>query len=135
MDQPSIFSKIINGELPAHKIYEDNQTLAFLDIYPAVVGQTIVVPKKQIEFVWDLTDDDYHALMQATKIIAKNLKNKLATKYVGTKIEGTEVPHAHIKVYPFNTVAEFNAHQDISIEPDHSKLANLALKLKIERTN
>ncbi len=135
MPDKSIFTRIIEGELPSHKIYEDEKTLAFLDIYPTVIGQTVVVPKKQVEFVWDLADDDYQTLMQVTKLVAKNLREKLATKYVGIKIEGTEVPHAHIKVYPFNEVAEFNAVQDTSLEPNHDELASLALKLKIERSS
>lgn len=135
MPDKSIFTRIIEGELPSHKIYEDDKMLAFLDIYPAVVGQTVVVPKKQVEFVWDLANDDYQALMQATKLIAKNLREKLSAKYVGVKIEGVEVPHAHIKVYPFNEVAEFNTVQDTSLEPNHDELAGLALKLKIERSS
>lgn len=132
MAEKSIFTKIIDGELPSHKIYEDNKTLAFLDIYPAVNGQVIVVPKSQIEFVWDLTDEDYQALMTTTKKVAKHLQDKLNTAYVGTKIEGTEVPHAHVKIYPFNTVAEFNAMQNTSKEPDHESLAKLAKELFME---
>lgn len=132
MAEKSIFTKIIDGELPSHKIYEDNKTLAFLDIYPAVNGQVIVVPKSQIEFVWDLTDEDYQALMTTTKKVAKHLQDKLNTAYVGTKIEGTEVPHAHVKVYPFNTVAEFNTQQDTTIEPNHIKLAESAKELRLE---
>lgn len=135
MPDKSIFTRIIEGELPSHKIYEDEKTLAFLDIYPAVAGQTVVVPKKQVEFVWDLANDDYQTLMQVTKQVAKNLREKLATKYVGIKIEGVEVPHAHIKVYPFNEASEFNAVQDTSLEPNHDELASLALKLKIERSS
>ena len=132
MAEKSIFTRIIDGELPSHKIYEDDKTLAFLDIFPAVNGQVIVVPKSQIEFVWDLTDEDYQALMTTTKKVAKHLQNKLNTIYVGTKIEGTEVPHAHVKVYPFNTVAEFNTQQDTTIEPNHIKLAESAKELRLE---
>ena len=135
MPDKSIFTKIIEGELPSHKIYEDNKTIAFLDINPSVVGQTLVVPKTQIEFVWDLPDEEYQTLMNTVKLVAKNLKSKLNTKYVGIKIEGTEVPHAHIKVYPFNVASEFNAHPSANNEPDHKQLAELALKLKIERNH
>ncbi len=134
MQQDSIFTKIIKGEIPSHKIYEDDKTLAFLDIYPAVQGQAVVIPKVQVEFVWDLTDEDYQALMETTKKIAQQLKRKLGTAFVGTKIEGTEVPHAHVKVYPFNTVAEYNARQNTSVEPDHAALAEMADKLKMENT-
>lgn len=67
MAEESVFAKIIKGEIPSYKVYEDDKTLAFLDIYPAVVGQTVVVPKIQLEFVWDLDDEYYQALMSTTK--------------------------------------------------------------------
>lgn len=132
MEQDSIFTKIIKGEVPSHKIYEDDKTLAFLDIYPIVQGQTVVVPKKQIEFVWDLDNEDYTALMTTTKKVAQRLKEVLSTKYVGTKILGIDVPHAHVVVYPFNTVQEYNASQDTSVEPDHDALAKMAQQLRME---
>ena len=132
MHTDSIFTKIIKGEIPSHKIYEDNQTLAFLDIYPSVPGQALVIPKKQVEFVWDLDDETYQAVMATTKKIANRLKEVIGTKFVGVKIEGVDVPHAHVKLYPFNTVAEYNAHQDTSVEPDHDALAELAAKLYIQ---
>lgn len=132
MTEPSIFTKIITGEIPSHRIYEDDLTLAFLDIYPAVPGQTVVVPKKQVEFVWDLPDEDYQALMHTTKVVAQSLRSKLKTTYIGTKIEGVEVPHAHVKVYPFNDVSEYNAPQDTSVEPNHQALARMAEQLKME---
>jgi HIT domain-containing protein len=83
--QDSIFTKIVKGEIPAHKLYEDERTLAFLDIYPSVRGQAVVIPKKQVEFVWDLDDADYLAVMETTKKIARRLREVLGTKYVGTK--------------------------------------------------
>lgn len=132
MAEKSIFTQIIEGEIPSHKIYEDSKTLAFLDIFPAVPGHTVVVPKSQVEFVWDLDDGDYQALMTTTKKVAKHLREKLGTKFVGTKVEGVEVPHAHVKVYPFNTIDEYNAKQDTNAEPDHAKLAKMAEKLKME---
>lgn len=127
--EDSIFTKIIKGEISCHKIYEDENTFAFLDIYPAVSGQVVVVPKKQMEFVWDLDEVDYQALMRTTKQVAKQLKLILGTKYVGVKIEGVDVPHAHVKLYPFNTVAEYNAAQDMSTDPDHVALSEMASKL------
>lgn len=132
MVQDSIFTKIIKGDIPSHKIYEDDKIIAFLDIFPVVSGQTVVVPKKQIEFVWDLENTDYQLLMIATKNIARHLRKKLKTKFVGIKIEGVEVPHAHVKVYPFNTVDEYNAEPNTSNEPDHDNLARLAVTLKME---
>lgn len=127
--QDSIFTKIIKGEIPSHKVYEDDKTLAFLDIYPSVQGQVVVIPKKQIEFVWDLRDEDYRSVMETTKKVARQLREVLGTKYVGVKIEGVEVPHAHVKLYPFNTIAEYLAPQNASAELDHAALAELAKKL------
>lgn len=131
MAEPTIFTKIINGEIPSHKIYEDDLTLAFLDIYPAVSGQTVVIPKKQVEFVWDLGGEDYQALMGTTKKVAQRLRDVIGTRFVGEKIEGVDIPHAHVKLYPFNTVEEYNAKQDMSAEPNHDELAKIAAKLRI----
>lgn len=127
--EDSIFTKIIKGSVPSHKVYEDDQTLAFLDIFPSVQGQVVVVPKAQVEFVWDLDDETYTALMSTTKKVAKRLREVLGTKYVGVKIEGVDVPHAHVKLYPFNTVAEYNVPQDMSVEPDHEALSDLSAKI------
>ena len=126
----SIFTKIIKGEIPSHKIYEDDKTYAFLDIHPIVAGQALVVPKKQVGFVWDLDEDDYRAVMETTKKAAKRLREVTGAKYVGVKIEGVDVSdHAHVKLYPFNTVTEYNRHPDMTIEPDHAALAEMAQKL------
>ncbi|MCA9343662.1 HIT domain-containing protein [Candidatus Saccharibacteria bacterium] len=132
MAEESVFAKIIKGEIPSYKVYEDDKTLAFLDIYPAVIGQTVVVPKIQLEFVWDLDDEYYQALMSTTKKVSIHLRNKLGTKFVGTRIEGVDVPHAHVKIYPFNTINEYNAKQNMSAEPDHTVLAEMAKKLTME---
>ena len=79
MAEKSIFTRIIDGDIPSHKIYEDDKTLAFLDIFPAVPGHTVIVPKTQVEFVWDLSDDYYQALMATTKKVAKHLQVTLGT--------------------------------------------------------
>lgn len=127
--KPSVFTLIINGELPCHKVYEDDKTLAFLDIRPSLPGQMVVVPKKQVEFVWDLDDDSYQALMQTVKKVGRRLRDVLKTKYVGVRIEGAEVPHAHVKLYPSNEIVEHLAIPDESAEPDHAALAAVANKL------
>lgn len=125
----SIFTKIINGEIPAHKIYEDEKTLAFLDIHPVQPGHTLVVPKKEVEFVWDLPDEDYQAVMATVKIVAKRLKEKLGVPFAGVQIIGEEVPHAHVHVIPFNTLDEFRNFPDFSAEPNHDELKQIAGKL------
>lgn len=125
----SLFTKIIKGEIPSHKIYEDDKTYAFLDIHPVQPGHVLVVPKTEVEFVWDLEDEDYQAAMAAAKKIARHMREVLGVKYVGEKIFGLDVPHAHVQLIPFNAAAEFKAPQDMGAEPDHQALAEMAKKL------
>ena len=127
--QDSIFTKIIKGEIPCHKVYEDGLTLAFLDIHPIQPGHTLVIPKKQIEFVWDLPDEDYQAVMATVKNVALRLREILVTKYIGERIVGVDVPHAHVQLIPFNTVEEWHAHQDMNAEPNHTARAEIAKRL------
>lgn len=129
--QDSIFTKIIKGEIPSHKLYEDDYTFAFLDIHPIVPGHTLVIPKKQVEFVWDLDDETYQALMATTRKIALRLRETLGVPYVGEKIVGTDVPHAHVQLVPFTDASEYQQRGDMSSEPDHEKLAVLAERLKL----
>ena len=130
MITPSIFTKIINGEIPSHKIYEDEHTYAFLDIYPVLEGHVLVIPKKQIEFVWDLEDEDYEALMNATKKIALHMRDVTGAKYIHERIVGTDVPHAHVHLMPFNRSSELRS-DPATDEPDHAAFAALAEKLRL----
>lgn len=125
----SIFTKIINGEIPSHKVYEDEYTYAFLDIHPVAAGHTLVVPKKQVEFVWDLSDDEYQQLMASAKKIALHLREVLGVPYVGEQIIGVDVPHAHVHIIPFTSVSEYRHHPDPTADPNHEELAALAAKL------
>jgi len=127
--EESLFTKIIKGEIPCHKVYEDDKVLAFLDINPTQPGHTLVIPKKQIEFVWDLPDDDYEALMSAAKKIAQHIREVLNVKFVGVKVIGEEVPHAHIHLIPFNKSSEFFELRPENSDPDHAALAEMATKL------
>ena len=129
--EESIFTKIIKGDIPSHKIYEDERVLAFLDIHPVQPGHTLVVPKKQVEFVWDLDDEDYVAVMGAAKLIARHMRGVLGVKFVGEQIIGVDVPHAHVQLIPFNTVAEYKTPQNMESTPDHEALALVAEKLKL----
>jgi len=129
MSEPTLFTKIINGEIPAHKIYEDEKTFAFLDIHPHQPGHTLVVPKTEVEFLWDLSDDDYQAVMATCKKLARHLRETLHVSYVGVKVMGTDVPHTHVHLIPFNTADEYLVRADMSQEPDHPALAEMAKKL------
>lgn len=126
----SIFTKIIKGEVPANKIYEDELTLAFLNIYPDQPGHTLVVPKKQIDHLWDLPDEDYQAVMATAKKVALRLREVLKTERVGVKVVGEEVPHAHVHLVPFNSLEEWLERTPHVGEPDYNGLAEMAKKLK-----
>jgi histidine triad (HIT) family protein len=127
--QDSIFTKIIKGELPSHKIYEDDHTLAFLSIYPSVTGHTLVIPKKQVEALWDLNPVTYAAVMETTRKVAVRLRDVLNVERVGEKVIGLDVPHAHVHLIPFNTSEEYYA-KESDDEPNHEVLAALATKLR-----
>ena len=126
--QDSIFTKIIKGEIPSHKVYEDEKTLAFLSIYPSVEGHTLVIPKAQVESLWDLSTDDYQALMETTRKVALRLRDVFDVERVGEKVIGLDVPHAHVHLVPFNTPEEYYA-KETTDEPNHTALAAVAQRL------
>ncbi len=126
--QDSIFTKIVKGEIPSHKVYEDEKTLAFLNIYPSVRGHTMVIPKAQVETLWDLSDEDYEAVTKTVKKVALRLREVLGVERVGEKVIGLDVPHAHVHVVPFNSAEEYYAHET-KAEPNHEELAALAAHL------
>lgn len=126
----SIFTSIIKGDIPSHKVYEDDKTFAFLDINPSQPGHTLVIPKRQVEFLWDLQDEDYQAVMASSKLIARHIREVLEVRYVGARVVGEEVPHAHVHLIPFNTVEEYLA-MPSGGEPDHAALAAMAKKLAL----
>jgi histidine triad (HIT) family protein len=127
--QDTLFTKIIRGEIPSHKIYEDDHTYAFLDIHPITPGHVLVVPKTQAEFVWDLDDETYQALQASVKKIALHLRNILNVPYIGQQIIGVDIPHAHIHLLPFTDVSQYRNIPDPTAEPDHEALARMAEKL------
>ena len=96
----SIFTKIINGEIPSHKVAEDDKCLAFLDISPVAKGHTLVIPKKEVDYLFDLDDNLYAELQLFAKKVAVGLKKAVPCKKVGVLVLGLEVPHAHIHLIP-----------------------------------
>ena len=131
----SIFTKIINGEIPAHKVYEDDLVLAFLDIQPSSKGHTLVVPKQEIDHFDNLPDELYQHLMLVSKRIAKQIKTVYSPLRVGMMVFGTEVPHAHVHLIPLYTGSEMAFVRNADGEPDHEKLAQVAEELKISCFN
>ena len=126
----SIFAKMVSGEIPCHKVYEDEKTLAFLDIYPKLEGHVLVIPKvSPAEFVWDLDDDTYRAVMATSKKVALRLRSMFGSKYVHQTIVGTDVPYAHVQLIPFDHSDELHKKQTTSAEPDHKALAELAERI------
>ena len=129
--EPTIFTRIINGEIPCYKIYEDDKTIAFLDIHPDKPGHTLVVTKVQIDQYIDLPDEEYIALWQSVKVVATRLKLVLGTERVKLYIVGTDIPHVHVHLVPFsgkNSTVNLNRED---AEPDHAALAAMAQKLTI----
>ena len=131
--QDSIFTKIVRGEIPCHKVYEDDTTFVFMDIHPIQPGQVLVVPKQQVPYVWDLDDNLYSAVMTTVQKVARRLRGAFPDKkFVAMHVEGLDVEHAHVKLFPFNTDQEFHNKPDMSAEPDHAALAEMAKKLYFE---
>ena len=104
----SLFSKIVAGEIPAHKIAENEHFLAFLDINPLVKGHTLVIPKKETDYIFDLEAQEYLDLWTFARKVGKKLESKVKCKRIGIAVIGLEVPHAHIHLVPINEVEDIN---------------------------
>jgi histidine triad (HIT) family protein len=132
MQEPSIFTQIINGDIPSHKVYEDEKTLVILDIHPIQPGQVLVVPKEQVGFVWDMNSEDYLSLMATVHKVGQRLRAVFPEKKrVGVIVEGLDVTdHAHVKVFPFSDDKEFRNVPDPEGSVDHDALAVIAERLR-----
>ncbi|MEZ5104897.1 MAG: HIT family protein [Draconibacterium sp.] len=102
----SIFTKIVNGEIPAYKVAEDENYLAFLDIFPVAKGHTLVIPKKEVDYLFDLDDELYSGLQLFAKKVASGLRKAIPCEKVGVLVLGLEVPHAHIHLVPMQSEAD-----------------------------
>lgn len=105
---PTIFSRIVAGEIPSYKVAEDEKHFAFLDINPVAAGHVLVIPKQEVDYIFDLNDDDYLALQLFAKRVAEAIKQALPCKRVGVAVMGMEVPHTHIHLIPINEEADMN---------------------------
>lgn len=124
---PSIFTKIINGEIPCYKIYEDDKTLAFLDINPETKGHTLVIPRNEVDKIYDLPDEDYQALMHTVKKLSKHLESKLGQRTLW-KVIGTDVPHAHVHLLPYDETWEHGRTLELTEDEFKSIQEELAVK-------
>ena len=104
----SIFTKIVNGDIPSYKIEEDDQYLAFLDAMPLVEGHTLVIPKKEVDFIFDLQSQDYTGLWSFTQKVAKKMEKAYPDKRIAVAVVGLEVPHAHIHLIPIEKMEDMN---------------------------
>ena len=130
---PSIFSRIVSGELPAHKVAEDGRHLAFLDITPLVEGHTLVIPKKEVDYIFDMPADELAALHVFAQRVAKAVQAAVPCKRIGMAVIGLEVPHAHIHLIPMNKVSDMNfANPKIKVAEDRMKELAAAIAAKVE---
>lgn len=130
---PSIFSRIVSGELPAHKVAEDADHLAFLDITPLVEGHTLVIPKKEIDYIFDLSPEALAALNVFAQRVAKGVQAAVPCKRIGVAVIGLEVPHAHIHLIPMNKVADMNfANPKIKVAPERMQELATAIAAKVD---
>lgn len=126
---PTIFSKIINREIPGHIVAEDTQFIAFLDIMPLVLGHVLVVPKKEIDYIFDIEDEALGAMNVFAKRVAHAVKKVVPCKRIGVAVIGLEVPHAHIHLIPMNTVGDLNFSRP-KLNPTQKELTEMASKIR-----
>ncbi len=126
---PSIFSRIIAREIPAQIIAEDEQFLAFLDINPLAEGHTLVIPKKEVDYLFDMDDDTLSAILLFAKKIARALESVIPCERIGVSVVGLEVPHAHVHLIPINSIDDMDFGK-IKLSPSQVELAETADKIR-----
>ncbi|SFD92924.1 HIT family protein [Spirosoma endophyticum] len=125
---PSTFSRIVSGEIPAHKIAETDDYLAFLDVMPTATGHTLVIPKKEVDYLFDLDDDLYNGLMAFAKKIAPAIEKAVPCKRIGVAVVGLEVPHVHVHLIPLNSMADMNFSHKLKVSQE--ELAATAAEIR-----
>ncbi|WP_416866551.1 MAG: HIT family protein [Imperialibacter sp.] len=125
----SIFTKIINREIPGHLVLEDEHFIAFLDISPLVMGHTLVVPKKEVDYIFDNDDDTLSKMMVFAKKVARAIDKSIRCKRVGVAVIGLEVPHTHVHLVPLNSMRDINFLEP-KLHPTQEELAATATKIK-----
>ena len=128
--EDSIFTKIIRGEIPCHKVYEDEKVFAMLDIDPLADGHTLVFPKKQVDLIWDLDKETYEYLFEKACEIAQKIQTEMKPIRVGVVVEGFGVPHAHIHLVPLYDNDVLQLHHGYPVEKSVENLARIAERLR-----
>jgi histidine triad (HIT) family protein len=126
--QESIFKKIVNGEIPSFKIAETKNFLAFLDVMPLRRGHTLVIPKRQVDYIYDLEDEVLSELFIFSKKVAKKIEAKISCKRIGVSVIGLEVPHAHVHLIPIDSVADIDFSQP-KLKLSNSELLEIANRI------
>lgn len=124
----TIFSKIINGDIPCYKIAEDDRFFAFLDINPVSWGHTLVVPKHETDYIFDLSDEEIGEMMKFAKRVAAGIKEAVPCRKVGMAVLGLEVPHAHIHLIPLTKEGDMDFKNKVS-DPDPERMRQVALAI------
>lgn len=124
---PTIFSRIIAGEIPCYKIAENDKFFAFLDINPVAPGHTLIVPKKENDYIFNIDDDDFQAMHLFAKRVATGLKEAMPCKRIGVAVIGLEVPHAHIHLIPITTEADMDFHHKLTLPAE--QMQDIAAKV------
>ena len=127
----SIFTKIVNGEIPCYKIAEDDNFLAFLDVNPNAKGHTLCIPKQEIDKIFDIEDDLYIGLMQFSKRIAIALEKTVPCKRIGMAVIGLEVPHAHVHLIPLNEMDEMRFQNKVSLSKEEFEALTISIKANL----
>jgi len=125
---PTLFTRIVHGEIPCHKILEDEKHLAFLDIMPLVHGHVLVIPKKEVDYIFDLSAEELSELWVFAQRVAQGMKTVLPCKRIGTAVIGLEVPHAHIHLVPLQSVGDINF-EKAKLHPSSDELSQMAEKI------
>ena len=126
----TIFDKIISGEIPSHKIAENDDFLAFLDVFPVQRGHVLVIPKKPVDYIFDLENEDFIALHLFSKRVAVGLRKAIPCKKIGVAVIGLEVPHAHIHLVPMNAISDMDFGNKLKMTQE--ELADLAILIRTE---
>lgn len=122
---PTIFTKIVNGELPAYKVAETDKFLAFLDVRPNAKGHTLCIPKEEVNKLFDLDEDTYMGLMEFSRKVAKGLEKAVSCKRIGMAVVGLEVPHVHVHLIPLNSMGDMNFANSVSLtEEEFQQIAD-----------
>lgn len=127
--EESVFTKIVKGEIPCHKIFEDEKFFAFLDIYPANTGHTVFIPKEQTPNIWEMSEELYLEMWKTVKQLAPKLQRAMGTKKMVIRVEGFDVQHTHVLLIPADEYTDIKL-QDFETEPDHPALAKVAEQIR-----